>query len=977
MDDRRGFPTTGPPAAAGAAPADARGAAAGRRPDAGPPAATAIVPVIDEGLGNSAYLVDLGDGRALAVDAPRDLRAVRAAARRHGLTVAFAADTHLHADFLSGALQLAADEGAQILASASGRRAFAHRGLADGDEVDLGGLTLRAWATPGHTAEHLAYLLLDGRRVLGVFTGGSLLVGAVARTDLAGEDHTWPLARALHRSLRRLLTLPDDTPVYPTHGAGSFCSAPPGADRVTTIGREKAGNRLLAADDEDAFAAALLASLGPFPAYFLRLPEHNRRGPAVLASDPLLAPLAPARLRALLAAGGQVIDVRPVRDYAAGHVPGSLAIPLREAFATWLGWLVPDPAIPLAFVLGPGQDPAEAAWQALKIGYENLAGTLAGGMPAWRAAGLPVAATPVLAPGQADPAAVLDVRQASEYAAGHLPGAATIELGALASWRAGRWWSCAGTASAPPAPPACWNGPGTPTSRSCPAARRSGPTPPAGRWTAAREPACPGPGCPGRSAGAAPARAAAELAPVLAVHRHHRADRDDHRGGAGRPPAAGEGRLRDHLGPVHRLVRLRVRRGQGRDEPGLRPPVRPPRPQDAAAGRVGLRRPVRRADHRRPGVVVGRRRQPLPRRQPGADVDDVGDRQDRPGGPGPPRARGRHRRVRRVRGHRPWRPRRRAARRRLRAPPRPLPARPRRGRRRGAGHGRAGARDPPLGPRRGRRPARRRGGPGTAAAAGAAGRLHELAGPQHARGVPGRDVQQVRRQPGCRLPPAVLPAPRPDRARRRPACRGLRLGLGPGPGRRRGASRPDRPQGADHRRHRAHRRGHRRDRRDRDPPAVVRGRRRHGGRDGAGLPQPDHRGRRHRASGVARRGAGRLPAMARRRLRRRPADPRRHRRGGRRRRGAVGRRGHHGRLRAGPAAAAAGDRPAPARRQARLGARPPAGRPVTSRGRRRRAGRRARLAAGPGARRAGPPRGGARSGSARRVRLPAPAGRPG
>ena len=188
-----------------------------------------IVPIVDEGLGNSAYLVDLGDGRALAMDVPRDLRAVHAAAHRYGLTVAFAADTHLHADFLSGGLQLAADDGAQILASASGGRAFAHRGLADGDEVDLGGLTLRAWATPGHTAEHLVYLLLDGGQMLGVFTGGSLLVGAAARTDLSGPEHTESLARAQYASLGRLLTLPDATPVYPTHGAGSFCSAPPGA----------------------------------------------------------------------------------------------------------------------------------------------------------------------------------------------------------------------------------------------------------------------------------------------------------------------------------------------------------------------------------------------------------------------------------------------------------------------------------------------------------------------------------------------------------------------------------------------------------------------------------------------------------------------------------------------------------------------------------------------------------------------------
>jgi len=394
---------------------------------------TLIVPVVDEGLGNSAYLAALGDGRALAVDVPRDLRAVRAAAARHGLTVAFAADTHLHADFLSGALQLAAEDGAQVLASAAGCRGFGHRGLADGDEVDLGGLTLRAWATPGHTAEHLAYLLLDGAQVLGVFTGGSLLVGAAARTDLSGPAHTELLARAQYASLGRLLALPDATQVYPTHGAGSFCSAPPGAERTTTIGREKATNPLLAPGDEDAFVKTLLASLGTFPGYFLRLPEQNRRGPAIVASAPALATLNTGQVRALQNEGGQVIDVRPVSDYAAGHIPGSLAIPLRAAFATWLGWLVPDPTSPLVIVAGPGQDLDEAVWQALKIGYENLAGTLTGGMAAWETAGYPVSATPLPTPRQVDPAAVIDVRQASEYAGGHLPGARNIELGVLTS----------------------------------------------------------------------------------------------------------------------------------------------------------------------------------------------------------------------------------------------------------------------------------------------------------------------------------------------------------------------------------------------------------------------------------------------------------------------------------------------------------------------------------------------------------------
>ena len=204
-----------------------------------------LVPLVDDGLGNSAYLVDLGDGRALVVDVSRDLRAVHAAAAKRGLTVAFAADTHLHADFLSGAVQLASTSGTRILASAAGDREFAHTGLRDGDEVDLGGLRLRALTTPGHTHEHLAFLLLDGDREIGVFTGGSLLVGSAARTDLVSDDRTEELTRAQYASLRRLAALPGDVNVWPTHGAGSFCSAPPGSDRTSTIARELATNPLL------------------------------------------------------------------------------------------------------------------------------------------------------------------------------------------------------------------------------------------------------------------------------------------------------------------------------------------------------------------------------------------------------------------------------------------------------------------------------------------------------------------------------------------------------------------------------------------------------------------------------------------------------------------------------------------------------------------------------------------------------------
>ncbi|MFI7006190.1 rhodanese-like domain-containing protein [Streptomyces sp. NPDC050145] len=391
-----------------------------------------LVPLLDEGLGNSAYLVDLGDGRALAVDAGRDLRALHAAAGRRGLRVAFAADTHLHADFLSGAVQLAHDKGAVVLASAAGGRGFAHRGLADGDEVDLGGLTLRALATPGHTDEHLCFLLLDGGHPVGVFTGGSLIVNSAARTDLLGAERTEELARAQYRSLRRLARLPEDTAVWPTHGAGSFCSAPPGSERTSTIGAQKRANPLLAAPDEDTFVRRLLDGLGSYPAYFDRLSERNRLGPAVLTHDPMLPALGADRVRALLSEGGYVVDVRPAARYAAGHVPGSVSIALRGQFATWLGWLLPDDA-PLAFVADADQDLGEIVWQAYKIGYERIAGHLAGGMAAWRAAGLPVSETAYLTADRAPGTAYVDVRQESEFAAGHVPGALHLELGALAA----------------------------------------------------------------------------------------------------------------------------------------------------------------------------------------------------------------------------------------------------------------------------------------------------------------------------------------------------------------------------------------------------------------------------------------------------------------------------------------------------------------------------------------------------------------
>jgi hydroxyacylglutathione hydrolase len=390
----------------------------------------AIVPVVDEGLGNSSYLVDLGDGRALVVDPVRDPTPYLDLAHQRRLRITHAVETHLHADFVSGSRELAA-QGARILAARAAELRFPHQGLDDQEELDLGGLVLRAVATPGHTPEHLAWMLLDAGRPLALFSGGALLVGGVARTDLISPDQTEPLTRAAWRSLQRLQALPDDLPVYPTHGAGSFCSAPGNAERTTTIGAERAHNPLLAAPDEHAFQKRLLGGLGSFPPYFLRLREVNRRGPRVLTErDRVLPRLSVQQIPRRVDDGALLVDVRPAAAFAAGHPAGALSIALRSGFATWLGWLV-EPDRPLLFVLDQRQDRGELLRQCHKIGYQRLLGELAGGMAAWRAAGLPEDHLELVSPEQAGDGSVLDVRQASEVALGHLPGAVTVELGAL------------------------------------------------------------------------------------------------------------------------------------------------------------------------------------------------------------------------------------------------------------------------------------------------------------------------------------------------------------------------------------------------------------------------------------------------------------------------------------------------------------------------------------------------------------------
>ncbi|MBW3606083.1 MAG: MBL fold metallo-hydrolase [Actinobacteria bacterium] len=393
----------------------------------------AVVDIRDEGLGNSSWLVDLGDGSALVIDPRRDPRPSLSAAQRRGLRVRVVAETHLHADFVSGARELVHAVGATILAPRDARLAFPHTSVRDSDEIDLGGLTLRVLATPGHTPEHVAFLLADGDAPVALFSGGTLIVGGTARPDLISPEQTEPLARAAWRSLtERLLPLPDDLAVYPTHGGGSFCSTGASAETITTIGTERAGNPLLQVTTEDAFVDRLLDDLGSYPGYFRRLRDVNRAGPRLYGVEtPPLRGLDVAAAREVVAAGGVVVDVRSVASYAAAHISASLSIELRDSFATWLGWLIDDLATPLVFVVDDGQDGDDLVRQCLGIGYEHLAGEIVGGVDAWTDAGQQLASTRVLD----QPAAgvtVLDVRQASEWRQGHVPGAVHIELGALA-----------------------------------------------------------------------------------------------------------------------------------------------------------------------------------------------------------------------------------------------------------------------------------------------------------------------------------------------------------------------------------------------------------------------------------------------------------------------------------------------------------------------------------------------------------------
>ena len=397
---------------------------------------------VDEGLGNSAHLlISESVGVAALIDPLRDVDQYQEVARRERVRITHVFETHIHNDFLSGSRELAGLTGARIIASAGAALEFDHQPVRDGDVVALGDISVTVLATPGHTPEHVSYLAHDtshpGEPAV-LFSGGSLLVGAVSRTDLLGHEHATGLAQQLYHTLHsKILPLGDDVIVHPTHGAGSFCTAAAAAESTTTIGRERRGNPFLALSGQQAFTDRLMASMPSFPTYFLSMRAVNQRGPRVLGQLPRLAALSPDDVRARHQAGEAVVDMRSVRDYARGHIPGVYHVELRPAFASWVGWVVPF-GTPVILVSESTEVHEYAVRQLIRIGYDDLPGYLDGGVAAWARAGLPTERVPVFTMrdvrqqlARGEPLVLVDVRQAHEWVTGRIPQAELLEAGTL------------------------------------------------------------------------------------------------------------------------------------------------------------------------------------------------------------------------------------------------------------------------------------------------------------------------------------------------------------------------------------------------------------------------------------------------------------------------------------------------------------------------------------------------------------------
>jgi hydroxyacylglutathione hydrolase len=410
----------------------------------------------DANLAQASYLIGCAaTGEAIVVDPNRDVEQYIRAAADEGLRLTHVTETHIHADFVSGSRELAMRTGARLLLSGEGGAdwtyGFASEAKAtllhDGDVFMVGNLKFDVLHTPGHTPEHLSFLVTDTPatgKPIGAITGDFIFVGDVGRPDLlekaahvAGTMRA--SARTLFRSLQRFKQLPDYLQLWPGHGAGSACGKALGAVPSSTLGYERLTNWALAVVDEDDFVEAVLAGQPEPPKYFAAMKRVNKRGPALIGELRRPQRLAAKGIDALITAGAMIVDTRAATDYAARHIPGTINIPLNRSFDTWAGWLVPDGRDLYLIV---DESCAECMDEAIRdltmVGLDHVAGYFSSDAIAdWAAAGHEVGTVPQIGVRELadrmvnDDVTVIDVRGRTEWEAGHLPDVANIPVGYL------------------------------------------------------------------------------------------------------------------------------------------------------------------------------------------------------------------------------------------------------------------------------------------------------------------------------------------------------------------------------------------------------------------------------------------------------------------------------------------------------------------------------------------------------------------
>lgn len=402
------------------------------------------------GLAQYSYVI-ASEGEAMVIDAMRDFDRYTAYAARHSLQMRHIAETHIHADFAAGSVGLAEATGAGLALSGYDegelyRYAMPHRGLRSGDAISVGRLRLEALHTPGHTPEHLSFVLFDPKvseeRPVAIFTGDFLFAGSLGRPDLLGEEAKAGLAHELYRSMhQRIAHLPDEVAVYPGHGAGSLCGSSISSNARTTLGHERMEQKLFHLGEEE-FVLQILGSVPPMPLYYPRMKRLNAAGASAYRPGQPIAVIPAGELESMAAAGGvtvidlRVIDLRSPAEFARSHVRGALNLGAGPNLSLWAGWLL-DAERPLVLVGATGEaaELEEARRSLARVGLDRVAGMLAGGMAAWEAQGLPVERMPELKPAELvsriGEAVILDVRGEEEWASGHIAEALRIPLGDL------------------------------------------------------------------------------------------------------------------------------------------------------------------------------------------------------------------------------------------------------------------------------------------------------------------------------------------------------------------------------------------------------------------------------------------------------------------------------------------------------------------------------------------------------------------